>query len=77
MDLPDVNHLADFNDLVLTAADVQERFDQWDAGETMGPLGRYHVDLETLMREWDEANLALLLYVQMHHSEIVKEIVAK
>jgi hypothetical protein len=73
-----VNHLADFNDLVREAGVAQEAFDQWDQGKTSdGWNPAREVDLATVVQEWDEANLTLLLYVREHGEQIEAEIMAK
>lgn len=70
-----INCLADFNDLVREAFTCQEGFDNWDEGKTHYPSTFDHknirlCDLETVEREWDEANLALVSYVMKHGPEL-------
>jgi hypothetical protein len=72
------NPLPDFNMLVRDAFDAQDAFDQWDDGKTIGDFfvagqrTMREVDLDTVTREWDEANRKLIEYVLEHGEKLLE-----
>lgn len=72
---------ADILDLIREAHTAQRAFDDWDEGYTFersftSPSGwhKRHVDLDTVVRELDEAVLKLIEYVEKNGQSIKDDI---
>lgn len=67
-----------FHELVRDCFRAEEGFDNWDGGVTFYPSSLVRrkgrkCSLDTVVREWREANAKLIQYVREHGDEILKE----